>query len=660
MDSETNGLHVIRDWACGFSIAFYDIDNNLQGYYVPTHHNINNVSLQAATDFLNFVKSKPLIFHAALFDTSMIYKTYGVLLEVTDDTMAAAYVTNQESMGLKELAYHYFQYEQGSFEDIMVQHFGKKWKAANKHFEDLTPEEAYEYASDDAMQTLKLKPILKAELERTETSGVYKLELALIPVVRKLNFTGLFVNTDLLKSASESFKLTIAAEQKAIYTLVGREFSISSPKECAALLFGELKLPVIKRSPKTGVPSTDADVLEVLASSHPVVPLIGSWRSHSRLLKAYTEKIPLSIESNGRIYPHFEHLAAVSGRLTSSSEEAHDFEKYGINFQNVALKQFELIHQLPYQNPAAIIRETLFDHPLTADDILNYGLILTTPQDPTAIVLETLFTNDIRRAFIAPEGFDWLKADYNQIEYRVAASLSGEISLIDGYNRGVDFHTLTASVMFGILPEQVTKEQRAKGKVFNFGLIYGMTAYSLGKSLGISEAEAEQLYNDYFEKLPMIKKLVANAKEFTRQNGYTKTFFNRRRYLKVDGLPPQVVGKILRKAFNTLIQGTAADILKIAMVRLYHALKCFGPDVQMLLTVHDEMDFYVRKEIRDEAAATIKLAMEIPVHSSWAKIVADIEIGKSWSPLDLQKYNIINPLQPELFTGWNTILPKAA
>ena len=295
---------------------------------------------------------------------------------------------------------------------------------------------------------------------------------------------------------------------------------------------------------------------------------------------------------------------------------------------------------------------------MSAKEIQAKGCTVTNSTDSKAILIDVKFDADIRAAFIPPPGYKWCKADYSQIEYRVMASLSQEKSMIREFNAGTDFHIQTAAIMLGKDISEVTKEDRQLGKILNFGITYGMTAYTLAKKTGMSEAEAEEKYKEYFEKVPMLSQLIANAKAFARNYGYTKTFFNRRRYLRTKGLPPQIVGKILRKSFNTLIQGSAADILKIAMVRVATRIKQFGNDCKMLLTVHDELDFIIKEERLDEILAVIKLAMELETPDNWAKIVVDMEVGDSWSQFALKPYIVKNPLPKEPFIGWKGMLER--
>lgn len=265
---------------------------------------------------------------------------------------------------------------------------------------------------------------------------------------------------------------------------------------------------------------------------------------------------------------------------------------------------------------------------------------------------------DMRAAFIAPEGWTFVKADYSQIEYRVMACLSRDPYMCESFRKGIDFHTFTAHTMYEVPVEEVTPEQRDMGKVFNFGLSYGMTAKGLSWRLGCSEEEAERKIEAYFQKLPYLVGLINATKQRALREQMTSTFFGRRRPIVLDGIPQQARDQMLRRSFNTMIQGTAADFLKIAILRLNErVLQPYKGKVKFILTVHDEICLIVKNEVLEEVLLKVKQAMEIPTPPDWVPIVVSIGYGCNWSEETHTEYKPEN-FVPDKFTSWGDVLPK--
>jgi len=435
IDTETVGLHHRLDWAVGISLSQ---DSN--SWYIPFLHDNGNIDCDdpvgEVKKFLFGIreeKTEPesIVWHNKLFDIGMIYRTFGLVFKVGDDTMAMAYVLGEESNGLKELCWKYFDYKMTDLKDLMTSLCGVKYKSQGATFATLDPVHCYQYACEDALYTQKLAPVLRAQLKVMKCEGIYKLEQAMTPVILKMNNTGCPLDRDLLARATAKLSMSNALTEREIYDEVGHPFKINSTKELPGVLFGELGLPVIKRSKKTQAPSTDSEVMDILVEMNPIVRKIDTWRKDSRLVSGPLRRMQEAIEENGRIYPAFKSIGAKSGRLTSASCVTHFNEQVGINFQNISKKAFE---------------------------------------DSAAIAA------DLRSSFIAPEGWTWIKGDFSQIEYRIMASMAKEQVLIDGFRNGVDYHSNTASKFLLKSIDEITKEDRAKGKVFNFGLSYGMTS----------------------------------------------------------------------------------------------------------------------------------------------------------------------------------------
>lgn len=471
-----------------------------------------------------------------------------------------------------------------------------------------------------------------------------------------LNFTGVRVDIKRLERVTQQLSQRNLLRVAEIYKLVGHPFKLGSPKDLVTVLFNELGLPVTKRSKVTGQPSTDQEVLEELQSHHPVVPLIKKWRVESKLVTAYSTKIPRSVELNGRIYPAFHSIGSVSGRLTSSAAESSDGEDYGTNFQNVASIPFDMEQLTALKVPEGIDVVSLSRKSL--EEVIACGCTLSKMGEPGVVMVPISEETDVRTSFLPLDGWVWMKVDFSQVEYRIMASLAGEESLVEGFKRGVDYHTQTASIMFNKPIDQVTKSDRQNGKILNFGLSYGMSPKSLAKRTGMSEAEAVEKYQIFFNKTPKLVAFTAGVKSFVKNNGYIKTFFGRVRHFDLDSIPFQNRESVLRASFNTVIQGTAADILKIATVRVAKAIKPYRSVARVLLSVHDELDLEVRKEEVDEVAAVIKRAMEIPVPEEWAPIVVDIKVGPSWSDKHLVNYEVKKPLQVVPFSSWKDIFEQ--
>ena len=609
LDTETQGLFPLTDRVIGFSFSWKP------GFavYVPVRHlEGTNCPQDVVVEFFERIKKLRIVFHNAKFDKAMIFTSTGKNLPVFADTMIYAALLS-EPKGLKDLSFKFLNIRQRHFGDLMKDKFGAKWNSLGYTVQHINADDPdlLDYACCDADYTLQIFNILYPRMKPYK--NVLKIEENLIDIVVKLNLTGAPVDKAMLENAIADFEKNTELLYEDICAVAGRQLAINSPRDLGAFLFGPkseggLNLPVIERSQKTGAPSTSKEVLSELAEMHPVVEKIDAWRKDTRMLKAYLKKIPAGVDENNNIFTEFDPLGAVSGRFTSSSIEDHNGLCRGLNLQNI-----------PKHKKRAI---------------------------------------DMRAAFIAPEGWTFVKADYSQIEYRVMACLSRDPYMCESFRRGVDFHTFTAHMMYEVPVEEVTKEQRDMGKVFNFGLSYGMSAKGLSWRLGCSEEEAERKIELYFSKLPYLVGLINATKQRALQEQSTSTFFGRKRPLVLEGLPQGARDKMLRRSFNTMVQGTAADFLKIALLRVNErVLKPYKGYVKFILTVHDELDFLVRNDKLEEILYAIKQAMEIPTPADWVPIVADVEYGPNWSE---ESHQIFNPenYTPDTFTTWGDVLPK--
>jgi DNA polymerase-1 len=429
------------------------------------------------------------------------------------------------------------------------------------------------YAATDAFATIMLYYKLK---DSTDSGFIYDLEARLLPIVANMEYRGIKIDTESLKKATETLDLENKQLTEEIYALAGSRFNISSSAQLLKVLYEDLHLPVTDYTNDTsGVPSTDKDALKKL--EHPIIAPLLKYKSNQKLITTFLKKLSTTLGTDKHVHTTLNSYGAISGRFTSNSPN---------------------LQQIP-----------------KAKDATENSAVL-------------------RKAFVADEGYYLLDVDYGQIEYRVFASLCGDAFLRSAFERGVDFHSQTASVMFGVPLDKVTDALRHKGKTINFGLLFGMQAYGLSQQLKCPEEEAQKLLDMYFEKMPTVKRWIANEKDRIRMSGESLTIYGRRRKLPKaklhihDQEHKSMVAKALREGVNHKVQGTAADMLKISMVRLNNALK--GKDMYPILQVHDELIFLVSESIPvAEAVALVKNAMELKIEG-FVPIVAEASVGYSW------------------------------
>jgi DNA polymerase-1 len=604
VDTETNGLTPTNDTIIGIAIAFSDEE----GYYVPTkHRNSPNIPERLVLQLLNLLSEKKLIWHNAKFDIQMVYTNYKVKLPVFADTMAMAYIACFPKLALKEIMKEFFQKETKEFDELLKEYHGAQWKRQGYTVADLLAENIVEYAVNDTLYTYKLFNTLKDEMK--DYGSIMKLELNLIPLISQMNLEGYTIDTEKLNLLSERAKVDIMQKVKEMRAVAGERFEPNSSRQVGEVLFNQLGMPVTKRSQKTGAPSADKDILEELSYLHPFPKTLKEYRSLSKFISGYLDKIPNIVERTGKLYANYTALGAESGRFTCPGMDDHTNQDTAVNLQN---------------------------QPKSEDF-------------------------DVRSAFIAPEGWTFVKADYSQIEYRMMNNIAGETAAIEKFNQGMDFHTATARLMLGIPDDQeLTKEQRALGKVLNFGISYGMAVPTVAKMIGKTDAEAQQLYDAYFAALPKLAAFIAWAAAQVKEHKAVKTIFGRVRKLDYTTLPPRMQADYIKKGFNTIVQGSAADILKIAMLRVQTmVLEKHGRDkVRLMGTVHDELDYYVKTEHLEEVLADIRTAMRIVTPDNWCNFEVDISYGRSWSESEHIEYKPIIANDVDVFQGWGAVLPK--
>ena len=514
--------------------------------------------------------------HNLKYDSHVLMRPHngGIHLAPVDDTMCLSYVLDAgrvNSHSMDSLAGHWLDHRTIKFEDVC----GKGAKQVP--FGSLTPEAALDYAAEDADITLRLWQMLRPRLAVEGVSSVYeRLERPLIPVLAAMENAGITVNPTILARMSNDFATRMEALNREILDLAGEEFNVGSPKQLGEILFDRMGLPGGKKA-KTGAYSTSADILEDLAANGvEIATKVLDWRQLAKLKSTYADALVDSIlPETGRVHTSFSMVGASTGRLSSSDP----------NVQNIPIRTAE--------------------------------------------------GRQIRTAFVAAEGKKLISADYSQIELRLVAHVAGEETMIEAFRAGVDIHARTASEVFGVPVETMDAETRRRAKAINFGIIYGISGFGLARQLGIRQGEARDYIAAYFENFPGIRSYMERIKMEARETGHVETLFGRR--IHIGGITagnPAQRGFAERQAINAPIQGSAADIIKRAMIRIPGALADAGLDARMLLQVHDELIFEADEATAEAAVTVIRQVMEAaaaPVLELAVPLVADAGIADSWA-----------------------------
>lgn len=484
------------------------------------------------------------------------------------DTMIAHYLINPElHHGMDYMAETLLGYHTVHIDELI----GPKGKS-QKNMRELSPKEVYEYACEDADVTLKLKNALEPRLREVGATRLFRdVEMPLIPVLADMERTGVRLDTEALKETEHIFTERMHSYEKKIYEEAGEEFNISSPKQVGDILFGKMKLLEKPKTTKTGQYVTSEEVLQQLRNKAPIVADILNYRGMKKLLSTYVEALPRLINPRtGHIHTSYNQALTATGRLSSSDP----------NLQNI---------------------------PVRTDD-----------------------GKEIRKCFIPEPGCLFFSADYSQIELRIMAHLSGDDNMIESFREGLDIHRATASKIWKEPMESVTDAQRKKAKQANFGIIYGITTYGLAQRMDIPNGEARDLIADYFRTFPKVQAFMDEAKNTAREKGYAETLFGRRRYLPdINSSNGTVRGFAERNAINAPIQGSEADIIKMAMVRIWKRFREEHLKSKMILQVHDELNFTVVPEEKERVEHIVLSEMENVCKLS-VPLLADAGWGKNW------------------------------
>ena len=565
LDTETTGTDPMDAELVGMS---FSITEN-QAFYVPVPAE-REEAIKIVREFEPVFKNeKSLKVGQNIKYDMLVLQNYGI--EVRGklfDTMVAHYVLQPELRhNIDYLAEIYLHYQTMHIEELI----GPKGKG-QKNMRDLSPQEVYLYACEDADVTLKLKNILEQELKKNDAEKLfYEIEMPLVPVLVNIESNGVRLDTEALKQSSEHFTTRLQSIEKEIYTLAEGEFNIASPKQVGEILFDKLKIVEKAKKTKTGQYVTSEEVLESLRNKHDIIGKILEYRGLKKLLSTYIDALPQLINpKTGRIHTSFNQTVTATGRLSSSNP----------NLQNI---------------------------PIRDED-----------------------GKEIRKAFIPDDGCSFFSADYSQIELRIMAHLSEDKNMIDAFLSGYDIHAATAAKIYKVDIKEVTADMRRKAKTANFGIIYGISVFGLAERMNVDRKEAKELIDGYFETYPQVKSYMDKSIQVAREHGYVETIFHRKRFLPdINSRNAVVRGYAERNAINAPIQGSAADIIKVAMARIYERFKAEGLKAKMILQVHDELNFSVPAKEKEIVEQVVIEEME-KAYRMHVPLKADCGWGTNW------------------------------
>jgi DNA polymerase-1 len=557
LDTETTSEDAMTAELVGISLAI----EPGAGFYIPLAHSYLGAPRQLPRDLVmaklkDILQTKPIIGQNLKYDAKILRRSGIELKNIVFDSMLAAYLLDPESRkDLNELARRYLGHSVMDFSELGAARM------------DLVPiEQAARYSIADAEAVIRLKEKMLPELRsKNQEKLFYEVELPLINVLIEMELNGILLDKEILREQAKELETLATQLLQDIFRLAGQDFNPNSPKQVAYVLFEKLKLPVLRKT-KTG-PSTDAYVLQELASLHPLPEKLLAYRELEKLLSTYVKKLPEYINPRtGRVHTTFQQHITVTGRLSSTEP----------NLQNIPVR--------------------------------------------------TELGGQIRKAFVAPPGRVLIGADYSQIELRVLAHLSEDPGLIEAFERDEDVHARTAATIFNIPIESVGPRERRIAKMINFGLSYGMTGYGLAQRTGLSRSEAEKFIKNYFENYPGVRAYMERVVREAEEKRYLETLLGRRRYFV------ELSSQTKREAINFPVQGTAADIMKLAMLRVYERIQSGEIRADMLLQIHDELIFEADAEAAERAAQLIKQTME-SAFSLRVPLKVETHIGTNWGEI---------------------------
>ena len=564
-DTETTGTNAILAEMVGLSLS----TEEGKAFYIPVPKNRDEVK-KILEPFRPIFESETItkVGHNIKYDLTML-ANYGIELRgPLFDTMIAHYLLQPElHHSMDYLAEVYLNYNTIKIEELI----GEKGKH-QKNMRDLAPQNICDYACEDADITLRLKNILEKELKKEGAEKLfYEIEMPLVPVLAYMERNGARIDSDSLAETSTLFSQRLLTIENEIYTLAGEQFNIASPKQVGDILFGKLKIIEKPKKTKTGQFVTSEEVLAQVQNRHPIVKKILQHRGLKKLLSTYIDALPTLVNpATGKIHTSYNQTVTATGRLSSSNP----------NLQNI---------------------------PIRDED-----------------------GKEVRKAFVPEQGCLFLSADYSQIELRIMAHLSGDKNMIEDFCSGHDIHAATAAKIYKKPIEEVTKEERRKAKVANFGIIYGISVFGLAERMNVDRREAKELIENYFATYSGVKEYIEQCKEEAKKNGYVETIFNRKRFLPdINSRNAVVRGYAERNAVNAPIQGSAADIIKVAMINIYRRMRELNLQSTMILQVHDELNFSVLPEEKEIIQSLVLEEMQRAFTMS-VPLVADHGWGNNW------------------------------
>lgn len=565
-DTETTSLDAIEAELVGLAISY----NAKTAYYIPFPEDRfltqNKLELLRPALENSFTEK---IAQNIKYDLHVL-KNYNIEIQGPFfDTMIAHYLLQPDRRhNLTELAENYLSYKMVPIESLI----GPKGKN-QKNMRQVSSDLISEYAGEDADITYQLKEIFEKELEKNELMQVFKeVEMPLVPVLADMERTGIKMEVDSLKGFAEDLRIDILALEKDILDMAGFSFNISSPKQLGEVLFDHLKIDPLAKKTKSNQYPTGEEVLVKLKSRHPVISKVLEFRGLKKLLNTYVEALPELVKnSTGKIHTSFNQAVAATGRLSSVNP----------NLQNIPIREAR--------------------------------------------------GRELRKAFVPSEkDYIFLSADYSQVELRLMAHMSGDENMKAAFIRNEDIHTATAALINGVSLDEVDRDMRSKAKTANFGIIYGISSFGLSQRLNIPRKEAKALIDGYFRSYPKIKEFMDANIQKARDNGYVSTILGRRRYLAdIQSQNSVVRGNAERNAINAPVQGSAADLIKIAMIRIYNRFREEKLKTKMLIQVHDELNFEVPKEELDAVTNIVRYEMENAFQIE-VPLIVDIGVGQNW------------------------------
>ncbi|MBL8089409.1 MAG: DNA polymerase I [Anaerolineales bacterium] len=575
-DTETTDTEEMKAELVGISLSIKDG----QGFYIPVGHTAGvQLPTKKVIEALTPSMTNPKIgkvAHNAKYDYILL-KRYGLdISPLTFDTMLAEFIVDPSSknLGLKNLSAHHLGEEMTHIEELI----GKGKKQIS--MADVAIESVANYAAADAENTFRLMPIMEKELDKVKGRKILdEIDMPLTPVLADMEMTGALIDIEFFASMSKELAKRLAEIEKEIYGHAGKPFNINSPQQLSDVLFNHLRLepPDKGRKTATGFYSTSADVLEMMRDKHPILEWILENRELAKIKSTYVDALPAAINpQTGRVHTSYSQIGAVTGRLSSNNP----------NLQNIPIR-------------SEIGRK-------------------------------------VRNGFIADKGNLLLSVDYSQVELRIVAHMAEDEAMLAAFRAGEDIHATTAAAIYDIPLEKVTKDMRSHSKAINFGLIYGMSAFGLTRSTNLTLAEAENFVKAYFQKFPGVKKYLDGIRRQAAEIGYVETLLGRRRYFPAlqSKQNVQMKNREEREAINAPIQGTAADIMKIAMIKIPPALQAKSLKAKMLLQVHDELVLEVPKKEIDETAKVVQKTMANAYPMS-IPLETEARAGKSWGEMEV-------------------------